>query len=132
MPKTTHPGVRRVLVISLPTISWEDLDLARLPNLNRLFSESAVADLIVRGIVRLPTLAEGYLTIGGGTRAVGLASDDGACLAMTEPFTGTSAREEMARRNGVAEQSIPDDSIGCLAHDKLASRNARTAVRLPM
>ena len=35
VPKTTHPGVRRVLVISLPTISWEDLDLTQLPNLSR-------------------------------------------------------------------------------------------------
>ncbi len=126
VPKTTHAGVNRVLVISLPTISWEDLDLKQLPNLHRLFAQSAVADLIVRGIVRLPTLAEGYLTIGGGTRAVGLATDDGACLAMTEKFTETSAREEMARRNGVAEDTIPDSSIGCLAHDKLESRNQGT------
>ncbi|MDQ1480817.1 MAG: hypothetical protein QOI44_1678, partial [Actinomycetota bacterium] len=40
VPETKHPGVQRVLVISLPTISWEDLDLARLPNLRRLFSQS--------------------------------------------------------------------------------------------
>ena len=34
-PKSTHAGVKRVLVISIPAISWEDLDLTRLPNLSR-------------------------------------------------------------------------------------------------
>ena len=51
VPKTTHPGVRRVLVISLPATSWDDLDLTRLPNLKRLFARSAVADLSVRGVL---------------------------------------------------------------------------------
>ncbi len=126
VPEETHAGVNRVLVISLPTISWEDLELAQLPNLQRLFSQSAVADLIVRGIVRLPTLAEGYLTIGGGTRAVGLPSDDGACLEMTEPYRESSAREEMARRNAVPASAIPTSSIGCLAHHEIEGRNERT------
>ena len=30
VPKTTHPGVRRVLVISLPATSWDDLDLTKI------------------------------------------------------------------------------------------------------
>ena len=50
VPKTTHAGVRRVLVLSLPAVSWEDLDLAAMPNLSALFAKSAVADLSVRGV----------------------------------------------------------------------------------
>ncbi|HTK16420.1 MAG TPA: hypothetical protein VL769_08515 [Acidimicrobiia bacterium] len=125
VPETKHPGVNRVLVISLPTISWEDLDLARLPNLERLFSRSAVADLIVRGVVRLPTLADGYLTIGAGTRSVGVSRTDSPCLELTEPFGQASARDELVRRGGVAAATIPQSAIGCLAERQIAAKNAR-------
>ncbi len=122
-PKTTHPGVNRVLVISLPTISWEDLDLERLPNLRRLFEQSAVADLIVRGVVRLPTLSDGYLTIGAGSRSVGVSRTDSKCLEMTEPFGETTARDELARRNGVPASTIPRSAIGCFDQRQIVAKN---------
>jgi hypothetical protein len=124
-PETTHPGVRRVLVISLPTISWEDLASARLPNLERLFSQSAVADLSVRGVRRVPSLADGYVTVGAGTRASAHPADDGECLEPSEPFGPGTAREEMARRNGVAASTIPESSIVCLAQHEVVGHNGR-------
>jgi hypothetical protein len=124
-PERTHPGVRRVLVISLPTISWEDLDLAQLPNLENLFRQSAVADLVVRGVVRRPTLADGYLTMSAGARSRGVSGTDSPCLEMTEPYGSTSARDELARRNGVAAGTIPDSSIGCLAEHQIVAKNDR-------
>jgi hypothetical protein len=123
VPKTTHPGVRRVLVISLPAISWEDLDLSKLPNLSRLFGKSAVADLSVRGVRRVPSLADGYVTIGAGTRAVAHAGDDGECLEPNEPFAEGTAREEMARRTGLPAASIPDTAVVCLAQHEVAAHN---------
>ena len=54
-PEQAHKGVNRVLVISLPTISWEDLDLEQLPNLRKLLEQSAVADLIAAG--RIPVVS---------------------------------------------------------------------------
>jgi hypothetical protein len=125
VPETTHRGVRRVLVISLPTISWADLDLSQLPFLRNLFRQSAVADLIVRGVVRLPTLADGYLTIGAGSRAVGVSRTDSPCLEMTESFGLSVARDELARRNGVAGGTIPDSAIGCLAEHQIVAKNDR-------
>jgi hypothetical protein len=125
VPETTHPGVRRVLVISLPMISWEDLDLSRLPNLARLFSQSAIADLSVRGVRRVPSLADGYVTIGAGTRAVAHIGDDGECLEPSESFGPDTAREEMARRIGVAARTIPESSIVCLAQREVVGHNRR-------
>ena len=125
VPKPKHSGVNRVLVISLPTVSWEDLDLSRLPNLKRLFEQSAVADLIVRGVVRLPTLTDGYLTIGAGSRSVGASRTDSPCLEMAEPFGETTARDELARRNGVAASAIPRSAIGCLAERQIVAKNNR-------
>jgi hypothetical protein len=121
--KVAHPGVQRVLVISIPTVSWEDLDLSTMPNLSQLFAKSAVADLSVRGVGRVPSLADGYVTIGAGTRSVGHPTDDGECLEPNEPFGTGTARQEMARRNGVSPSAIPSSSIVCLAQHEIASRN---------
>jgi hypothetical protein len=123
IPKTSHVGVRRVLVISLPAVSWEDLDLSAMPHLSALFAKSAVADLSVRGVGRVPSLADGYVTIGAGTRSVGHSGNDGECLEANEPFSGGSAREEMARRSGVPESTIPASSIVCLAEHQIVGRN---------
>ena len=123
VPKTTHPGVGRVLVISLPAISWEDLDLTALPHLSQVLATSTVADLSVRGVGRVPSLADGYVTIGAGTRSVGHVGDDGECLEPDEPFADGTAREEMARRNGVAVSAIPSTAILCLEQHQIVSRN---------
>ena len=123
VPKTSHAGVRRVLLISLPAISWEDLDLSEMPHLSALFAKSAVADLSVRGVGRVPSLADGYVTIGAGTRSVGHPDNDGECLEPDEPFDQSTAREEMARRNGAPESTFPPSSILCLAQHQIVSRN---------
>ena len=131
-PKQAHPGVKRVLVISIPTVSWDDLDLSRLPNLSALFARSAVADLSVRGARRVPSPADGYVTIGAGTRAVGHPDDDGECLEPAEPYGEGTAREEMARRNGVDTTDIPRSAILCLAQHEVASRNGRLLFDAPI
>ena len=61
--------VSRVLILSMPGVSYRDLDLRELPHLRDLLAESALADLSARGVRRRPTLGDGYSTIGAGTRA---------------------------------------------------------------
>ena len=68
--KTTHPGVRRMLVISISAHLLGRPRPRGMPNLSKLFAQSAVADLSVRGVRRVPSLADGYVTIGAGTRSV--------------------------------------------------------------
>ena len=57
---TSSDPVDRVLVISVPTLSWEEVDAVRLPHLNALPDESAVADLSTRGLY-LDMPSWGYL-----------------------------------------------------------------------
>ncbi|CAN5459575.1 hypothetical protein BH10ACT3_BH10ACT3_01380 [soil metagenome] len=61
----------RVLVFSVPTMEWGDLDLADTPNLKRLLGDSVVADLSVRSVSRQTTATDGYATLNAGTRAKG-------------------------------------------------------------
>ena len=63
------PPTDRVLVISMPYVSWRDLDLDALPHLRELFKESAVGGLSIHGANYSPTLDDGYLTINAGARA---------------------------------------------------------------
>src|SRR5260221_14602003 len=64
-----HPG--RVLLFSLPHVSWADIDkyADELPNLTRLLAGSGVAALTTRADQRATSLGDGYLTLAAGTRA---------------------------------------------------------------
>ncbi|MGQ0824789.1 MAG: hypothetical protein ACT4OX_07155 [Actinomycetota bacterium] len=118
-----RPPVDRVLMLSLPGVSYRNLDLERLPNLAHLLDESAVANLSVRGVRRRPTLGDGYVTIGAGTRSVGRTLDEGECFSGSEPFEEGIAREAMARRAGIAVAGISETAVVCLAQPAIATRN---------
>ena len=74
------PAARRMLVLSLPMVTWADLPLDQLPNLRGLFEQSLVADLSVRGVHSRPPLGDAYVTISAGARAVGNARDGEAVM----------------------------------------------------
>ena len=116
-------AVARLLVLSMPAVSYRDLDLAELPNLRGLLEDSGLADLSVRGVRRRPNLGDGYVTIGAGARAVGRTLDEGQCFSASEPFEEGSAREAMARRAGIAVTDIPDTAVVCLAQPAIVARN---------
>jgi hypothetical protein len=52
-PARRPATARRMLVVSLPMVTWADLPLDRMPNLRALLGQSIVADLSVRGVARL-------------------------------------------------------------------------------
>ena len=120
----TKEPVRRVLMLSMPGVSYRDLDVSRLPNLRGLLEASGLADLSARGVHRRPTLGDGYVTIGAGARALGHPADDGQCLGAGEPFEDGTAREAMARRSGEPVASIPPRSVVCLAQPAITVRNS--------
>lgn len=97
------PKARRVLVISLPAVSWKDVNKHELPNLNRLLDNSAVADLTNRSVRRDSRLGDGYITLGAGTRSIGSLSEttsDGHAFEVGERFGADTAGQVYARRTG--------------------------------
>lgn len=94
------PPARRVLLISVPTLSWEDLDEFDAPNLERLLDESAIADLSTRSVVRRTTPGDGYTTLDAGTRARGARGADGLAFDADESFSGYPVAEVFGRRTG--------------------------------
>src|SRR5262249_20774860 len=99
---TGDSRVDRVLIISLPYLSWTDLDgRDDVPNLDRLLDHSAIADLSVRAPSIRPNLAGGYPPLHGGDKAVASdTADDGAAFEVDERVGASTAQEAFARRTG--------------------------------
>jgi hypothetical protein len=98
--KESDPTAQRVLVFSIPFVSWEDLDLYEAPNLERFLDGAAIAGLTTRSERRETKLADGYLTLSAGTRAVGDPSTDGDVLGAREQFGRDDAAQVYFQRTG--------------------------------
>jgi hypothetical protein len=97
--------VERVLILSLPSVTWEGVHQAQedglpLEHLEALFDHSALANLVTRGVGRNPTPGAAYLTISSGTRSVGIDELDGQVFEVDEDFGADSAGEVFQRRTG--------------------------------
>ena len=115
----TRPG--RVLIFSLPHVSWEDIDTyaAELPNLTRLLAGSGVAALTTRADQRATTLGDGYLTLAAGTRAVGDPATDGDNFGVDERFGRDRAGDVFTQRTG---RAVPRGLVS-LAEPRVVERN---------
>jgi len=76
-PAPAAVAVRRVLVLSLPGTTWGDLAGADVPNLRSLLARAAVGSTSVRAIEKTTRPGAGYVTIGAGTAAAGVARVEG-------------------------------------------------------
>lgn len=112
-PTAPHPTARRVLVVSLPNVGWDDVQAADAPNLRRLLGASGVAVLSSAGPDSTPTIGDGYVTISTGARAE-TGGHDAACVAAGAAALGTitcpGARAIAARNDGL----LYDAHVGLL------------------
>jgi hypothetical protein len=117
-----EPAVDRVLVISVPGLTWAEVQQHGdgLPAIRELLAESATADMAPRGVSARSTPGGAYLTISAGTRATADPLVDGQQLALGEQAGGSSAGEIFERRTGVE----PDGSYVALAWPTLQRVNA--------
>ena len=101
--QTTHPN--RVLIISVPTLTWADLQDsgtgAPAPNLQKLLASSAVAAMSTRSGNGLAQPGDGYATISAGTRAATNHTNDGDALETRERYGTGTAAQAFGRRTGV-------------------------------
>ncbi len=115
------PRARRVVVLTLPAVTWADLEGVRLPHLGALLARSAVGDLSTRSAQSNTDAGAGYLTVGAGARAQGVPGVDGLVFEPSERFGGGSAGAAYERRTGRA----PGTSIAVLGIAELARANRK-------
>jgi hypothetical protein len=120
-PEREDTGIDRVLVVSVPGLTWAEVRDHDLPAIEGLLAESAMADMAPRGVKARATPGAAYLTISAGTRAASDPLVDGQQLALGEQAGGSSAGEIFERRTGVR----PDGSYVALAWPTLERVNAR-------
>ena len=115
-----HPQGRRLLVLSMPGLTWAELAATDLPALRSVLDDAAMADLAPRGVFARSGPGDAYLTISAGARATTSRSVDGQVLALTEQSAGSAAAEIYARRTGVD----PAGSFVSLSWPSLVRSNA--------
>lgn len=128
-------AARRVLVVSLPGVGWDDVEAGSLPAVSAFVEDAAVANLATR-IGRAEASAEAaYLTIGAGTRAVlpesvaeaGPRSGTpegivGVALEAGEAYHGQTADEVVERRMGIPPAAVTYLGVGAARTANDASR----------
>jgi len=97
VPAPSHAD--KVVVFGMSHLSWDDIGHGRLPNLDRLTRTGAVAAMSVRTESHDPSLAEGYATLGAGTR-VSADGKAGAAYDASAPLENGTASDALARRVG--------------------------------
>jgi len=111
---------RRLLVLSLPGLTWRDFHAADAPNLRALLAESAVASLApARTLPHDAGPADAYMTFGAGTRAIGAPRVDGDQVEPDELVAGGDVAELFGRRMG----EVPDADILSLGYATLLREN---------
>lgn len=94
------PPVDKVLIVSLPAVTWRTVVDERPPVLSGLLERSAVASLSVRTLGPLTTPGEGYATLGAGNRASVNGVTAGLAFPVTGPDVGPLAGPALERTCG--------------------------------
>jgi hypothetical protein len=110
----------RLLVVSLPGLTWDEVRDQELPTLEDFLSSAALADLAPRGVSPRTGPGDAYLTISAGTRATTERLVDGQVLALDEQSGGSAAGEIFTRRTGIT----PSGPFVSLSWPALVRRNA--------
>jgi len=91
---------QRILVISVPGLTWAEVRDHDLPNVEAFLEGAALADMAPRGVSARATPGAAYLTISAGARATSDPFVDGQQLAVDEQSAGSTAGEIFERRTG--------------------------------
>ncbi len=111
--RVTRPGpAERVLIVTMPGVTWGEVSAEATPNLQGLVDRSAIGAVSTRiGRFRQSATAA-YLTLGAGTRSVVPDVDTGVALNPGEVHGGVPALELVARRTGRAADGIAYIPVG--------------------
>jgi hypothetical protein len=111
--RITSPGpARRVLIVTVPGMTWSDVSPQRTPHLQSLVDHAAIGDVSTRIGTYRQSATAAYLTLGAGTRSVVPASDRGVALNPGEVHGGVPATELVRRRTGRPAEGIAYVPVG--------------------
>ena len=105
-------GADRLLIVSIPGVSWDDVRSGALPELRAFVRDAAVGNLATRIGRREATAPAAYLTMGSGTRSVAPRQAAGVALEPDELYHAEPALDVLQRRLGVTPEGVAYLAIG--------------------
>jgi hypothetical protein len=131
----TPQRVKRVLVVTLPGVTWADVAAAEVPHLRALVAGSALANASLPVFHRSTSVAEGYATIGAGA----LTNAHRRLAARARPAKGGGALSPAApvlvalneRRRRGAEVGAMGDALARAGVGRVVVANADTSMTDP-
>lgn len=111
-PSPLERPVERVLVVSLPGVSWADVRAGSLPTLAALGDAAAVANLSTRIGRRGASTTDAYLSMGAGTRALAPRVDVAVALDAGESYGGVPTEDILRRRLGRVPPGVAYLAVG--------------------
>lgn len=91
---------RRLLIVSMPGLTWAEVQYTEMPVLDEFLADAAIADMAPRSVRHSSRPGDAYLTIGAGARSIGDATVDGDELRPDADFAGEPAGGVYERRTG--------------------------------
>ncbi|MET0727913.1 MAG: hypothetical protein ABWZ76_06400 [Acidimicrobiales bacterium] len=104
--------VQRVLIVSLPGVSWDDLRTHDLPHLEALVGEAAIGDIATRIGRQRASTTDAYLSIGAGTRSLAPRMDVAVALDPGETYAGVRTADVLERRLGRVPDGLAYLAVG--------------------
>jgi len=108
------------VIVSLPTVRWEDIVAEEPAHILDVVGRSAVASMSVRTIGPTTDLGEAYTTIGAGNRASAPVEVSGLAYEPSFPLERGTAGEVFARRSGQAVDGAGVVHLGMAEIERLA------------
>lgn len=112
---TTRGDAERVLVLSIPTLTWDRVADDEPQHLTELFERSAIASASVRTIGVDTNLGEGYATIGAGNRSSVPLKYAGLAFPPDAEYDGEPVADVYERRFGMAPGDADVVQLGAAA-----------------
>ncbi len=125
-----RPAVQRVLVVSLPGVTWGQVRSGQLPALGRLAAQAAIGDLSTRIGRRGASTTDAYLSIGAGTRAIAPRIDVAVALDPDEFYAGVRTDDLLRRRLGRVPSGVAYLPVGAAIDRNEASSFGASPGRL--
>jgi len=101
----------KILLVSIPRVSWEQLKIANTKNIDKLINKGSVANLNTR-VNDKHTLEKAYATISAGSSTSAVASTSSTFFSPTETFNSIKSKDIFTNERGAFPESASGLSLG--------------------
>ncbi len=112
-----HVGQRsmnepKVVIVSLPRVTWKTLSNSKTPNINKLIRDGSVASFSTKTASSTPTLESAYASISAGSRAYAASPSTSTFYSANEMVGSRNAADIFKRERGKTPSASQSVAIG--------------------